>query len=164
MTEDKEKQQLTHVNEKGEAHMVDVSEKAVTPREARAQGEIVMRADVLMQLMQNELKKGDALAVARVAGIQAMKKTSDLIPLCHPLLTTFAEITFDFDQRSNRVIVQSCVRVSDKTGAEMEALTGVTIALLTLYDMLKGIQKDLVISEVKLIKKTGGKSGDYILA
>ena len=150
---------LTHLDAEGAAHMVDVSAKAVTVREAVASGRIGMSAEALAAIREGSLKKGDALAVARVAGIMAAKKTSDLIPLCHPLAITKASVDFSFG--SDHIAATATVRVAGVTGVEMEALTAVSVALLTLYDMAKALDKAMVISGVQLLTKTGGKSGDW---
>ncbi len=151
---------LTHLNERGEARMVDVGAKNITAREAIAEGELHARAEVLEALFGGQLAKGDALAVARVAGIQAAKRTADLIPLCHPIATTHVGIEIVHDTERCCAVVRSTIRVSERTGAEMEALTAASVALLTLYDMAKALQKDMRIEAVRLRKKTGGKSGD----
>jgi cyclic pyranopterin monophosphate synthase len=150
---------FSHLSPSGDARMVDVSDKAVTAREAVAEGRIVMSAETRRLLFSGAVKKGDALAVARVAGIQAAKRTADLIPLCHPIQTTFAEVLIEEIEEGARV--QATVRVTERTGVEMEALTAATVALLTLYDMLKGTQKDLQIEGVRLLRKTGGKA-EYV--
>ena len=150
---------LTHLDADGAAHMVDVSAKAVTAREAVASGRISMSAEALAAIREGSLKKGDALAVARVAGIMAAKKTSDLIPLCHPLAIT--KVTVDFSFAADYLTATATVRVAGVTGVEMEALTAVSVALLTLYDMAKALDKGMVISGVQLLTKTGGKSGDW---
>lgn len=153
------KHPLPHLNAAGEAHMVDVGAKARTAREAIAEGELLMSEATRALLFSGTAAKGDALAAARIAGIQAAKRTSDLIPLCHPIATTHVgiEITEISDPSAARV--RATVRVSEKTGAEMEALTAVSVALLTLYDMLKSAQKDMRLSNVRLRRKIGGKSG-----
>ncbi|MEQ8819272.1 MAG: cyclic pyranopterin monophosphate synthase MoaC [Sumerlaeia bacterium] len=153
-------QDLTHLNAKGEAHMVDVGAKATTGREAIAEGELLARAEVLDALFGGKLAKGDALAVARVAGIQAAKRTAELIPLCHPIATTYVAVDIDRAAGRDAAVVRATVRVTEKTGAEMEAMTAVGVALLTLYDMGKALQKDMKITALRLRKKTGGKSGD----
>jgi cyclic pyranopterin phosphate synthase len=149
---------LTHLNERGEARMVDVGAKATTAREAVAEGELHAREDVLDALFGGTLAKGDALGVARVAAIMAAKQTAGLIPLCHPIATTAVEV--DISRAPGRAVVRATVRVSEKTGAEMEAMTAVSVGLLTLYDMAKAMQKDMTIERVRLRRKTGGKSGD----
>ena len=150
---------LTHLDADGAAHMVDVSTKAVTVREAVASGRISMSVEALAAIREGSLKKGDALAVARVAGIMAAKKTSDLIPLCHPLPITKVSVSFEFE--AGAITATATVRVAGVTGVEMEALTAVSVALLTLYDMAKALDKSMVISGVQLLSKTGGKSGDW---
>jgi cyclic pyranopterin monophosphate synthase len=150
---------LTHLDENGAAHMVDVSGKADTVREATAEGRISMSAEALNAIKEGTAKKGDVLATARIAGIMAAKRTSDLIPLCHPLALT--KVTVDFTFETNGICVTSLARLSGQTGIEMEALTATSIALLTLYDMAKALDKAMVISGVRLLSKTGGKSGDW---
>lgn len=150
---------LTHIDGDGSAHMVDVGGKDETMREAIASGQISMSADTLQAIKDNALKKGDVLSTARIAGIMAAKKTSELIPLCHPLM--LSKISVDFEYLDDAIKVTSLVRLSGKTGVEMEALTAVNIALLTIYDMAKALQKNMVMSDIKLIKKTGGKSGEW---
>ncbi|MCB2154214.1 cyclic pyranopterin monophosphate synthase MoaC [bacterium] len=157
------KKSLTHLDPKGDVHMVDVGEKDRTAREAIAEGELHARPDVLDALFGGELKKGDALAAARVAGILASKRTPDLIPLCHPIATSYASIDITRATDRDCAIVRATVRVTERTGAEMEALTAASVALLTLYDMAKALQKDMRIEAVRLRKKTGGKSGDLEL-
>jgi cyclic pyranopterin monophosphate synthase len=150
---------LTHLDESGAAHMVDVSGKADTVREATAEGRISMSAEALNAIKEGSAKKGDVLATARIAGIMAAKRTSDLIPLCHPLALTKVSVDFTFE--TNGICVTSLARLSGQTGVEMEALTATSIALLTLYDMAKALDKAMVISGVRLLSKTGGKSGDW---
>jgi cyclic pyranopterin monophosphate synthase len=150
---------LTHLDDAGAAHMVDVSGKAVTAREAVATGRIRMTAEALEAIRSGSIRKGDALAVARIAGIMAAKRTSDLIPLCHPLPITRAAVEFAFE--ADAVAVTATVAIEGKTGVEMEALTAASVALLTLYDMGKAIDKVMVIEGVRLVSKTGGKSGDW---
>lgn len=150
---------LTHLDEAGAAHMVDVSAKAVTQREAVARGIIFMTAEVREAIRAGSLKKGDALSVARIAGIMAAKRTSDLIPLCHPLAIT--KVSVDFAFRSNGIEVTAIVRTAGQTGVEMEALTATSVALLTLYDMGKALDKSMEIGGIILDRKTGGKSGDW---
>ena len=152
--------ELTHIDETGAARMVDVGDKAVTQRVAVASAVVVMLAETLALLEHGGHKKGDVLAVARVAGIQAAKKCSDLIPLCHPLALTKVAVEFDF--LDDGVKVRSLARLTGKTGVEMEALTACSIALLTIYDMSKAMQKDMVISDIRLLSKSGGKSGDWV--
>lgn len=150
--------QFTHLDSQGNASMVDVSDKPSTQREAIASGSILMHPDTIAAVKSQTLKKGDVIAVARIAGIQGAKKCADLIPLCHPL--ALSKIDLQFDIQDNAINVSCMCKLAGQTGVEMEALTGVNIALLTLYDMCKAIDKDMVISNVSLIKKRGGKS-DY---
>ena len=150
---------LTHLDATGAAHMVDVSDKAISVREAQAWGKIEPSEATLDLLYSGSLPKGDALAVARIAAIQGVKKTPDLIPLCHPLMIT--KVSVEFERQSGAVGLAVSVRCSGQTGVEMEALTGVSVGLLALYDMVKGVQKDARISAIELRRKTGGKSGDY---
>jgi cyclic pyranopterin monophosphate synthase len=150
---------LTHLDESGAAHMVDVSAKGDTIREAKAEGRINMSAAALSAIRDGTAKKGDVLATARIAGIMAAKKTSDLIPLCHPL--ALSSVTVEFDLESGGILVTATARLTGKTGVEMEALTAASVALLTIYDMAKAVDKAMVISGVRLISKTGGKSGDW---
>ena len=154
-------EKLTHINENGEAVMVDVSGKAVTSREAQAQGTIFVGPAILELLQRGEVSKGDVLAAARIAGIMACKKTSDIIPLCHPLPITKASVDFEILPGQQAVRAVCTVKTEGKTGVEMEALTGVSAALLTVYDMCKAVSKEMVISDVHLVRKTGGKSGEF---
>ena len=150
---------LTHLDEDGAARMVDVSAKAVTAREAIATGRITMSAQAAQAIAQGLVKKGDVLAVARVAGIMAAKRTADLIPLCHPI--ALSAVTVDFDLAHDGVAVTATARTAGQTGVEMEALTAASVALLTVYDMAKALDKAMVIGGVRLLAKTGGKSGDW---
>ncbi len=150
---------LTHLNADGGAHMVDVSAKADTAREAVAEGRIRLSAEALEAVRAGNMKKGDVLGTARIAGIMAAKKTSDLIPLCHPLM--LSKISVEFEYEATAIRVEARVRLNGSTGVEMEALTAVTVTLLTLYDMAKALDKSMVISDVRLLSKTGGKSGDW---
>ena len=150
---------LTHINEQGRARMVDVSEKNITLRTAEAYGFIHMDKETVEMIKSGGIKKGDVLAVAQVGGIMAAKRTSDIIPMCHPINTTGIDISFNIN--SDNIEIFSRVKCKGETGVEMEALTAVSAAALTIYDMCKALQKDMVISEIKLISKTGGKSGDY---
>ena len=150
---------LTHLDEAGHAHMVDVSEKAETARMARATATVQLTKATMDLLIAGNLKKGDALGVARVAGIMGAKKTSELIPLCHPLPITKVTVDLDPDQDSNQVLITATVKTKGQTGVEMEALTAATTAALTLYDMLKAVDKGIVISAILLDEKQGGKSG-----
>ncbi len=151
---------LTHVNSRGEARMVDVGEKNDTEREAVAMGKVLMKPATLEQIKNAGLEKGDVLAVARVAGIMAAKKTPDLIPLCHPILTSHIAIDFDLSAK-NAIAITATVKSTGKTGAEMEALTAVSVAALTIYDMAKAVDKAMTIAAVCLESKKGGKSGIY---
>ena len=151
--------ELTHIDGDGAAHMVDVGGKADTVREAHAEGRISMKLEVLEAIKANMMKKGDVLATARIAGIMAAKKTSDLIPLCHPLALT--KVAVDFTFLEDGIKVSSMARLTGKTGVEMEALTACSVALLTIYDMSKAMQKDMVIRDIRLLSKSGGKSGDW---
>ena len=150
---------LTHLDEAGHAHMVDVSDKAETSRMARATATVQLTQAAMDLLIEGSLKKGDALGVARVAGIMGAKKTSELIPLCHPLPITKVTVDLDPDQDSNQVLITATVKTKGQTGVEMEALTAATTAALTLYDMLKAVDKGIVISTIVLDEKQGGKSG-----
>lgn len=150
---------LTHLGADGAAHMVDVSAKADTAREAVAEGRITMSAEALEAVRAGNIKKGDVLGTARIAGIMAAKKTSELIPLCHPLMLSKIAIAFEFENHGIRA--EARVRLNGPTGVEMEALTAVSVALLTLYDMAKALDKSMVISGIRLLSKTGGKSGDW---
>ncbi|MGX5670773.1 cyclic pyranopterin monophosphate synthase MoaC [Kocuria rhizophila] len=157
--EDRTPQRLTHVREDGTAHMVDVSEKAVTSREATAQAVLVTRPDVIELLANGDLPKGDALAVARIAGIMAAKRTPELVPLCHPL--PLSRVAVDLAPQRDRVVVQATVRTRGVTGVEMEALTAASVAALTLYDMVKAVDKAASIEDTRVLAKSGGKSGDW---
>ena len=150
---------LTHLDETGAARMVDVAGKPVTAREATARGRIVMSGEAAAAIASGAAKKGDVLAVARVAGIMAAKKTSELIPLCHPLPLT--KVSLDFQADVNGVTVTATAATEAQTGVEMEAMTAVSVALLTIYDMAKALDKGMVIEEVRLLAKSGGKSGDW---
>ncbi len=150
---------LTHLDDAGAAHMVDVGAKAVTQREAIAEGLITMTAEALAAIRDGTAKKGDVLAVARVAGIMAAKKTSELIPLCHPVALT--SVTVDFEIEDGGVHVLATARTAGQTGVEMEALTAASAALLTLYDMAKALDKAMVMSGIRLLAKSGGRSGDW---
>ena len=152
---------LTHFDKNGNAVMVDVTDKNVTEREAIATGKIFVCDETYERILTGNMAKGDVLAVARVAGIMATKKTSELIPMCHPLMLTKAKVDFEFNEEEKSISATCLVKLSGKTGVEMEALTGVNVALLTIYDMCKAIDKGMVISDVHLVKKSGGKSGDF---
>ena len=153
--------ELTHFNEQGRSHIVDVTEKAPTHRTAVAVGEVRMAPETLAQIRAGTMKKGDVLAVAQVAGIQAAKHTWELIPMCHPLPLTGIDITFSLSDAPCRVSIRSEVSCTGVTGVEMEALTAVSAAALTIYDMCKAVQKDMEITQIRLLEKTGGKSGTW---
>ena len=152
---------LTHFDAAGNAVMVDVSEKAVTFREAVAHGIITMNAEAFAAVERGTVKKGDVLGVARIAGIMATKRTSDLIPLCHTLLLTKSAVEFTLHPEEHSIEAECTVRCEGQTGVEMEALTGVSVALLTVYDMCKAIDKRMTLGEIHLVEKHGGKSGDF---
>ena len=152
---------LTHLDATGAAHMVDVSEKAVTERVAVAEGRIVMRAETLALALSGSAKKGDVVATARIAGIMAAKRTSELIPLCHPLALTKVSVDIDADPALPGFQVRATTKVAGQTGVEMEALTAVSLSCLTLYDMLKAVDRGMRIEGVALVEKRGGKSGEW---
>jgi cyclic pyranopterin phosphate synthase len=152
---------LTHLSADGEANMVDISGKAATERVAVAEGRVVMRMATLELALSGNAKKGDVFATARIAGIMAAKKTHDLIPLCHPLLLTKIAVDFESDPALPGVRVRALAKVTGQTGVEMEALTAVSIACLTIYDMLKAVDRSMRIDAIGLLQKTGGKSGDW---
>jgi cyclic pyranopterin monophosphate synthase len=151
---------LTHFNQAGQAHMVDVGNKEITQRIAVAQGRITMLSATMALVVQGSAKKGDVLGIARIAAIQAAKKTSDLIPLCHPIALTKVNVELEID--GNSIICTATVQCDGKTGVEMEALTAVQVGLLTIYDMCKAVDRGMVITDVKLLEKHGGKSGSFI--
>ncbi|HOB12496.1 MAG TPA: cyclic pyranopterin monophosphate synthase MoaC [Syntrophomonadaceae bacterium] len=150
---------FTHINEEGRARMVDVSGKTDSERVAEARAVVRMQPQTLEAIRSGGVKKGDVLAVAQVAGIMAAKQTSALVPMCHPLMLTAVDISFNFDQENNRIIIHSRVKTTGKTGVEMEAMTAAAVAALTIYDMAKAIDRWMVIEEVLLVEKSGGKSG-----
>lgn len=152
---------LTHLSASGDARMVDVSEKEVTARSATAEAVVRMAADTFRRLMEGETPKGDVLATARIAGIMAAKKTSELIPLCHPLPITKVAVTLTPDERLPGVHVEATVACQGKTGVEMEALTAASVAALTIYDMLKAVDKAMVVERIALLAKSGGRSGNF---
>ena len=151
--------EFTHFNQNGDAVMVDVSEKTDTVREATAFGKITMSQECFEKVKRGEMGKGDVLAVARIAGIMGAKKTSELIPLCHILNLSKVEIEFEFKEEQNTIVAKCTAKCVGKTGVEMEALTGVNVTLLTIYDMCKAVDKSMEISEIHLLRKSGGKSG-----
>jgi cyclic pyranopterin phosphate synthase len=154
--------ELTHLDETGAARMVDVGAKAVTEREAVARGAVTMQAATLRLLRDGGHKKGDVIAVARIAGIQAAKKCSDLIPLCHPMMLTSVSLDFGLDEATNRVEINARCKVSGQTGVEMEALTAVSVAALTVYDMCKAVDRTMRVTDIRLVEKKGGKSGAWV--
>ncbi|MBR2675094.1 MAG: cyclic pyranopterin monophosphate synthase MoaC [Mogibacterium sp.] len=154
--------EFTHFDERGNAYMVDVSGKDITKRTAKAEGSIKMSPEAMDAVLGKKIKKGDVLTVAQLAGIMGTKKTSDLIPLCHPIALTNAKLEFEIDEEACEIKAVCTAESEGKTGVEMEALTGVSIALLTVYDMCKAVDKRMEIKDIHLVSKTGGKSGDFI--
>jgi cyclic pyranopterin phosphate synthase len=154
--------QLTHLDAQGNAQMVDVGGKAVTQRTATATGKVTMESHTLALIREGGHKKGDVLAVARIAGIQAAKRCSDLIPLCHPLLLTSIDVDLQLDERQSAVLISVTVKVTGQTGVEMEALSAVAVAALTIYDMCKAVDKAMTIESICLQEKSGGRSGMYV--
>jgi cyclic pyranopterin phosphate synthase len=153
---------LSHLDAEGKARMVDVSGKDVTERIATARGTIFMRAETLSLIMEKKVEKGDVFSVARVAGIMAAKKTSELIPMCHPLNITSVEIELTPQNNPPRVEIEAVVKVTGKTGVEMEAMTAAAVAGLTIYDMCKAVDREMTVGDIRLVKKSGGKSGAFI--
>lgn len=153
---------FTHINQNGEANMVDVSEKAVTARIARAEAFIHMHPDTLHMIVKGEHHKGDVFAVARIAGIQGAKQTSSMIPLCHPLMLSKVEVSFEVQAQHNRVRIESLCKLAGQTGVEMEALTAASVAALTLFDMCKAVDKTMTIEGIRVLEKQGGKSGHFL--
>lgn len=154
---------LTHLDESGRARMVDVGGKPDTQRIAVAKGEVVMQPTTLRLIQEGGIEKGDVLAVAQVAGVLAAKRTHELIPMCHPLLLTHVSLTFEPDETRSAIEITATVKTTGKTGVEMEALTAVSIAALTIYDMAKAVDRGMRIQNVRLVRKSGGKSGDIVL-
>ncbi len=154
--------EFTHLDEKGRARMVDVTEKDITLRQATARGAVIMRPTTFRQILAGGIEKGDVLGVARIAGIMGAKQTAELIPMCHPLNITNVEINFQPIEAEHRIEIEAQVKLQGKTGVEMEALTAVAIAALTIYDMCKAIDREMVISDIRLIEKQGGKSGHFV--
>jgi cyclic pyranopterin phosphate synthase len=152
---------LTHLDAEGNAHMVDVSEKDVTTRSATAKATVVMEPETLRLIREGKAKKGDVLATARISGIMAAKKTHELIPLCHPLMITKVTVDFVPDEPTSTIEVSATVKVEGKTGVEMEALTACSVACLTLYDMVKAVDRGMKITNLRLVEKSGGKSGHF---
>ncbi len=157
-----ENQQFTHFDDAGNARMVDVSEKGETVRQAIAAGSITMSSQIYDMIRQGTVKKGDVLGVARIAGIMAAKKVDQLIPLCHPLSITSADIAFSFNDEQCAIDIEATVSMTGRTGVEMEALTAVSVTALTIYDMCKAVDKAMVISDIRLLQKSGGKSGLFV--
>lgn len=152
---------FSHINAQGDAHMVDITDKQETMREAIAEAMVEMKPETIAMIVEGKHHKGDVFATARIAGIQAAKRTWELIPLCHPLLLSKIEIEIEADVARSLVKITSLCRLKGQTGVEMEALVAASTAALTIYDMCKAVQKDMVISQVRLLSKTGGKSGDF---
>jgi cyclic pyranopterin phosphate synthase len=154
---------LTHIDDSGKAHMVDVGFKPDTHRFAKASGEVVMKRETLELIKAGALKKGDVLTVAQIAGISAAKRTSDLIPLCHPLPISYIDVNLSIDDAIPGIRIMTTVKTTGKTGVEMEALTAVSVAALTIYDMAKAAEKTMKIQNIRLVEKRGGRSGDVII-
>jgi len=154
--------ELTHFDSEGQAHMVDIGGKAETERVAVATGSIRMLANTLALILKGDAKKGDVLGIARIAAIQASKRTSDLIPLCHPISLTKVSVEFEVDEKANTIHCTVTTKCAGKTGVEMEALTATSVALLTIYDMVKAVDRGMVMGEIKLLEKQGGKSGHWV--
>ncbi len=152
---------LTHLDEKGQAHMVDVGGKPVSNRMAKARGRVTMKRETFIMVVEGNAKKGDVISVARLAGIMAAKRTHELIPLCHPLALTKVSVDLVPDSATCSIFVTATARVSGQTGVEMEALTAVSVACLTIYDMVKAVDRGVTISDIRLLEKSGGKSGHY---
>jgi len=152
---------FSHIDEKGRAKMVDITDKKETEREALAYGKVKMKASTLEKIKKGEIEKGAVLETARIAGVMGVKKTSELIPMAHPLLITSIDLEFNFENKTD-IGIYVTVKTAGKTGVEMEALTGVSITALTIYDMCKAVDKGIVIGDIKLLKKRGGKSGTYV--
>ncbi|MGL5069000.1 MAG: cyclic pyranopterin monophosphate synthase MoaC [Sarcina sp.] len=153
--------ELTHFDKNGNAHMVDVSNKAETKRVALAKGSIKVSDEIIKKIQEGSMKKGDVLGVARIAGIMGSKATSSIIPMCHPLMISQANIDFEIDTENKRIIIFGQVTTTGKTGVEMEALSAVSITALTIYDMCKAVDKGMIIENIHLVSKEGGKSGDF---
>ncbi len=154
--------ELSHLDAKGQAKMVDVGDKAVTERVAVARGSVVMKAETLRLIVEGNMKKGDVLGTARVAGIMAAKRTWELIPLCHPLQIDKISVEFEIDETRNKIDIEAMVRCHGRTGVEMEALTAVSVAALTIYDMAKAVERTMRITDIRLVRKEGGKSGLFV--
>jgi cyclic pyranopterin phosphate synthase len=158
----KQTSRLSHLDAEGRARMVDITEKRVTQRTAVARGAVLMRPETLSLIRRGKVEKGDVFSVARVAGIMAAKKTPDLIPMCHPLNTTSVEIFLSPKAKPARVEIEAVVKVTGQTGVEMEAMTAVSVCALTIYDMCKAVDREMTLSEIRLVKKSGGKSGAFV--
>ncbi len=152
---------LSHIDHKGDVRMVDVTDKAKTVRQAKARGIVKMDARTLKLIEEGKVTKGNVLAIAKIAGIMAAKKTAELIPLCHPLEVTSVDLMLKSDKKNSQVIIESVVKMAGKTGVEMEALTAVSVAALTIYDMCKAVNKNITIGDIMLLEKSGGKSGTF---
>lgn len=152
---------FTHLDKEGRAKMVDISEKPLTRREAVAKGSVFMKPETLRLIEDKKVPKGDVLCVSRVAGLVAAKKTSELIPMSHPLNITSIDIDFSLDSKRNKIDIEACVKILGQTGVEMEALTAVSVAALSIYDMCKAVDKEMVITDIMLMEKRGGRSGDF---
>ncbi len=155
-------QRLTHLNRDGQAEMVDVGDKAATQRLARAGARVTMQAETLRLIRQGDIKKGDVLGTARIAGIMAAKRTAELIPLCHPLPVSKISLDLSLDETSNAIDIEATVKTTARTGVEMEALTAVSVAALTIYDMAKAVDRAMRITDIRLLEKRGGVHGDYL--
>lgn len=153
---------LTHVDDAGQARMVDISAKAPTERMARARGSLRMRPETLAAIRDNQIAKGDVLTVAKIAGIMGAKRTAELVPLCHPIPLSDVQVMLSLDPALPGVVVEAVARTNAPTGVEMEAITAVSVSLITLYDMAKGVEKGMVITQISLLEKRGGKSGDWV--
>jgi len=153
---------FTHLDEQGRARMVDITEKEATVREARARGAVIMRPETFHMIVTGGIGKGDVLGVAKVAGIMGAKQTAEIIPMCHPLNITNVEITFEPIEAEHRIEIEAGVKVTGRTGVEMEALTAVATAALTIYDMCKAVDREMTISDIRLVEKKGGKSGHFV--
>ena len=154
--------EFTHLDDQGRVRMVDVSDKKKTKRRAVARGRVIMQPDTLERISGSRVKKGNVLEAARIAGVMAAKRTAELIPMCHPLNLTYVRVDFTADQESSSIFIEAEASLADRTGVEMEALTAVTVAALTIYDMCKSYDKAMTITDVHLMKKSGGKSGDFV--
>ena len=159
---DKEILEFTHFNDAGRSKMVDVSEKKSSERVAIAKGAITMNKETLQKVIAGQMKKGDVLGVAQIAGIMGVKRTSDLIPMCHNIFISGSDIDFEIDEANSRILIEATVKNTGQTGVEMEALTAVSVAALTIYDMCRAVDKEMTIEAIYLAKKTGGKSGEFI--